>query len=140
MSRRRALMALCFVVVAAAVGLSAWRPWQKPKPIQVDAPDLDILHPDRIVTLLVINSAGEPCTVTITGHEGGKLGRTFLPSLPAGEARSCRVPGPYVLEAVTVERGGNKHRRELNATIPGGESRRITIRADHTVEVGPAAE
>ena len=138
MSRRRRQMALGFVVVVAAVGLAYSRPWQKPPPIVIDAPALDPLNPAKLVTLAIINSAGEPCTVSMTGHYGNTLDRATFTKLSPSETRSRGVPGPYTLDTVTVERGGKSHRQELNVTIPGGESRQLTVNADDTVEVGPA--
>jgi hypothetical protein len=139
MSRQRRLMAVGFIIVVAAVGLSVWRPWQKPPPITVDAPGLDLLNPAKLVTLSIVKSAGGPGRVTLTGHYGSTFDRAFF-NLLAGETQyQRRVTGPYVIETVTVERDGKSHRQELNVTIPGGEGRRITINADDTVEVGPTA-
>ena len=136
MSRRRRLMALIFVVVAAAVGLSAWGPWKKPAPpVPIDAPGIDILNPAKLVTIIVVNSAGEPCTLTMTGHYDKAIDRAMFVKLAVGEPQSRHVAGPYVIDAVTVARGAAKHRQELNVTIPGGETRRLTVNADDTVGV-----
>jgi hypothetical protein len=130
-------MALAFVVIAAAVGLNAWRPWQKPAPpVTVDAPGLDPLNPAKMVTLMVVKSAGGSGRVTLTGHYGGTFDRAIF-NMPAGEMQyQRRVPGPYVIESVTVERDGKTHRQEMNVAVPGGEGRRITVNADDTAEVG----
>lgn len=137
MSRQRRLMALGFIVVAAAVGLSVWRPWQKPPPVTIDAPGLDPLNPAKMVTLWVVKSAGGSGRVTLTGHYGSTFDRAVF-NMPVGETRyQRRVSGPYVIEAVTVERDGKTHRQELNVTVSGGEARQITINADDSVEVGP---
>jgi hypothetical protein len=137
MSRQRRLMAVGFIVVAAAVGLSVWRPWQKPPPVTIDAPGFDPLNPAKMVTVWVVKSAGGSSHVTLTGHCGSNFERAVF-NMPAGETRyRWRVSGPYVIEAVTVERDGKTHRQELNVTVPGGEARQITINTDDTVEVGP---
>jgi hypothetical protein len=137
MSRQRRLMALGFVVVAAAVGLSVWRPWQKPPPQPpINAPGVDPLNPASTVTL-VVKTAGDPCTVTMTGRYSSTLDRSTFNKVAAGEARTRRVPGPYTLQTITVERGGKTHKQDLNVTIPGGQTREIWVNADDTVEVRP---
>ena len=139
MSRQRRLMAVGFIIVTSAVGLTVWRPWQNSPPITIDAPGLDLLNPAKLVTLSVGKSAGGSAQVTLTGHSGSGLDRVVF-KMPAGETRyQRRVSGPYVIENVTVERDGRTHRQELNVTVPGGESRQITVNADDTVEVGPGA-
>jgi hypothetical protein len=137
MSRQRRLMAFGFLVIAAAVGLVAWKPWRQPPPVPVDVPNLSVLNPANLVTLSVVKSAGGPGRMTMTGHYGNTFDRAVF-NMPPGEGRYLRrVPGPYVLDTVTVERDGKTHRQELKLTIPAGESRQITANADDTVEVGP---
>ena len=128
------------LTVVAAVILAVRRPWEQSKPLPtVDAPNLDVLHPEKLVTLQCVIGGGGPCSVRVTGHHGEALDR--LTFNMAGETRSAfqRVAGPLAIDSITIERGGKTHRQELNLTIPGGQKREILVNADDTVELRPGS-
>ena len=70
----------------------------------------------------------------------GDVSNTSSASLAAGEAHSTpiRFPAPYSIQVVTVTRGGNPLRHEVNLTVEGGRRYELLVNADDTVAVGPA--
>ncbi len=136
MARRRLI--IFALVVVAAVFLAVRRPWERRQPPPtIDAPNLDVLHPEKLVTFQCVIDGGGSCTVRVAGHHGEALDRITFNM--AGEARSAlqRVAGPWTIDSITVERGGKTHRQDLNLTIPGGQKREIWVNADDTVELRP---
>jgi hypothetical protein len=127
-------------VIAAAVAYAVWRPWPAPTPSSSDpaaAPKPAIISDGKTVNLVIVKSAGGPCMVTVTGSHGDSR-PSWTARLQAGDDQSLlMIPGPYSIDAVTVERAGKTRRHELKITIPGGETREVRVNEDDTVVVAP---
>src|SRR5687767_11814943 len=135
--RRRWLVCLVgLLVIGAAATVVAWRPWQsRVGPAGVVEPD----PPADTASLTILKHFDGPCQVEVRGTGGGASNLASA-SLAAGEARSIplRFPAPYTVEAVTVTRDGNRRRREVKATLPGGRRDELLVNEDGTVAVAPA--
>jgi hypothetical protein len=142
MSRR--LIVLAVVMMTVAVVLAVRRPWERQPPQQpapqqpyaITSDDLAKLNPANMVTLRCIIPGGDDRSVTILGGSGGNIDRTNF-HLKDKEAREFtkKASGPFTIATVTVERGGQSHKQELNITIPAGQTREIRIKPDDTVEI-----
>ena len=141
MFRRRRLIILACLVAIAAIVVAVRRPWEHPAvgpqaPFVINPADLEALNPANLATLRCIIPGGDDCTVTILGNARGSIDRTNF-NLHGGEPRQFlkRALAPFIIETVTVERGGKTHKQELNLTIPPGQTREIRITPDGGVEV-----
>ncbi|HEX4592517.1 MAG TPA: hypothetical protein VH120_21490, partial [Gemmataceae bacterium] len=128
MNRRRLLVFLAVVVAGVIVFQLTQRQHQKPAqpPPTLDAPNLNVLNPANIVSIQCVLAGGGPCTVTISGHYGETLDRSIFKLSPENPRPPVkRVPGPFTIDSVIVDRGRQVNRQELKITIPAGQSREL---------------
>lgn len=138
--RRRWVIALAAVAaVGAAVALALWRPWDpRPGPAGPGAAGRDDGPPPDATSavLTVVKRGGGPCGVTVLGSGGGASGSSGV-HLSAGADRSAplRLPAPYAIAAVTVERGGATRRTDPAAALAAGRAYELLVHPDGAVGV-----
>lgn len=139
--RRWAVIGAVLIAAGAATALAIWRPWvpRAAQPFDIPAnefPDLGtLLDPARLVTVAVDNRTGGPCKLTIAASGPGTH-MDLSWDLAAGESRMIqKVAGPLTIETIAVDRGGTSRRREIKVTVTAGQTGKVRLDADGSVEV-----
>ena len=142
--RRRLLLVVAIVLVGIVFAVR--RPWEHmgngpdggQSPYTITSTDFDLLNPANNVTLRFVVSGDDDCTVTVTGGHGGNIERSnFRVKGTEERTRTLKARGPFIINSVTVNRDGQTHKKDLNVTVPPGQTREVRIKPDGSVEIVP---